>query len=229
MSNIFSAILFLFPLVVAGMMGWLAWRRKATRLFWGLLAAGWAINVAGNVAWGVHDMVTGSRLPPLSWIDLIYLARYVCIALAFWLYPAVWPRRRLLEAVGVLILTALALWVTVYRTELAASKRAWDEFIGVAIYPVFDAGIVYLSLSRWRENEEAVWKLTVLLLLAGASAYGVANMINFFVRMAAVDAVSGWADLFWFLSDALAVAAMGWFWRRGRNLDPCKGSQPLQG
>ncbi len=227
MGDVLSAILFLFPLIVSALMAWAAWRHRPGRVLWGWLAAGWLINLAGNVAWAAHDVITGSRLPPLSWVDLIYLLRYVCVALALWFFPTVWPRRRLWEVGGVLLLAALCLWVCVYRTELANTQRAWNEFLGVAIYPVLDASVIYLILTRWREVDGAagrgtVWQRTLLLLLVGAGLYGAANLINFFVRMALPDAASAWADRLWFLNDVLACLAAAWFlWdvRQGRLLE----------
>lgn len=207
MLDVLSAILFLFPLVVAGVMGWLAWRYKAARPFWAWLALGWMLNVAGNVIWAVHDMTTGTVLPPLSWVDVLYVARYVCLGVAFWLHPAAWEKRRLLEVGGLLLLVSLALWATLYRTEFVNVERPWDQVLGVAIYPVLDVGLIYILALKWREMPVEPWRQALILLLLGTLSYGVANGINFCVRMASIDGSSSWADLFWFGCDLFTVAA----------------------
>lgn len=209
------AVPFLFGLLVTGGLWWATWRYPGARPFWGWLAAGWTLNQLGNIAWIAHDLLTGSRLPPLSWIDLLYVARYVCVGLAFWRYPTVWERQKLWEVGGLILLAALALWVGVYRTELAEMKRPWSDFVGVAIYPVLDVALIYVVAARWREVAQEAWKRTLFLLLLATLAYGIANGINFCVRMTSVASESAWATLCWLLTDVLVAAAAGWFFKSG--------------
>jgi hypothetical protein len=57
-------------------------RSTESKAFWKLLAAGWVVNLLGNIAWGVYEMVTGERLPVLSFVDAVYTARYILALLA---------------------------------------------------------------------------------------------------------------------------------------------------
>jgi hypothetical protein len=214
LDQILFAVPFLISLLLTLGLWWMAWRSKSARWFWGWLATGLTFNVAGNVAWIVHDLVTGRALPSLSWVDLLYLARYVCIGLAFWRYPVVWPRQKLLETGGVALLAALGVWVCVYRTEFVFVKRAWDQVLGVAMYPVFDAGLIYMMSARWREMPVEPWRRTTFLLFLSTLFYGIANGVNFCVRMASANGNSDWTTLFWLLADVFMIAALVWFARR---------------
>ncbi|MBN1579767.1 MAG: hypothetical protein JXA89_03630 [Anaerolineae bacterium] len=231
LEEILFAVPFLVTLLLAGGLWWMAWRASEFRGFWGWLAAGLTANVAGNVVWIVHDMATGTVLPPLSWVDLLFVARYVCFGIAFLLYPAPWPRQKLLEVGGVIVLTALGVWVCIYRTEFVFVKRDWDQVLGVAMYPVFDLGLIYMLSARWREMSTEPWRRSLFLLFLSALSYGGANGIQFCVRMASVDDSSNWATLFWFLSDVLMIAAIVWFARRREDRpeikeDPDEISEP---
>ncbi|MBN1934618.1 MAG: hypothetical protein JW934_08125 [Anaerolineae bacterium] len=219
LAQVVFAFTYFATLFVAGVLWWTAGRsparrRPESRPFWAWLALGWTLNIAGNVIWAVHDMTTGTVLPPLSWVDALYVARYVCLGVAFWQYPAAWEKRRLLEVGGLLLLLALALWAALYRTEFVNVERSWDQVLGVAIYPVLDVGLIYVLALKWREMPVEPWRRVLLLLLLGALAYSIANGINFCVRMASLDGSSDWATLFWFGCDLFAAAAAIWFARR---------------
>ena len=217
MANVVMAVSFLIPILVGGVLWTVAWRRRAARLFWAWLALGWTLNIAGNIAWAVHDLLTGNRLPPLSWVDLLYVARYICLAVACWQYPASWEKRRLRQVGTLVLLIALALWVALYRTEFVTVERSWDQVLGVALYPVLDVGLIYILAFKWREMPVEPWRRTLFLLLLGSVAYGIANGINFCVRMASPEGSSAWADVFWLANDLFAFVAAIWFMRRTAN------------
>ena len=84
LSQVLMAISFLVNLAAIGSLWWAARRSTTARPFWRALAAGWTLALLGNVAWIVYDLTTGKRLPPLSWIDIFYVARYVLVGLALW-------------------------------------------------------------------------------------------------------------------------------------------------
>lgn len=214
LTEIASTVSFFFPLLVGGVMWVVAWRRREARPFWAWLALGWTLNLVGNVAWAAHDILTETRLPPLSWVDLFYVARYVCLGIAFWLYPAPWETRRLREVGGLVLLAALALWVALYRTEFVTVQRSWDQVLGVAIYPLLDVGLIYILAFKWREMPVEPWRRSLLLLLIAAISYGIANGINLCVRLAEPENSSAWADLFWFANELFALAAAAWFIRK---------------
>lgn len=214
LDEILLAVPFVVSLLLTVGLWWMTWRAQGARWFWGWLAAGVTVSLAGEAISIVHTMTTGTRLPPLSWVDLLLLARYVCFALALLLYPAAWPRRKLLEMGGVLLLAAVGVWVCVYRTEFVFVQRDWDQVLDAAMYPVLDIALIYVLSARWRERSGEPWRRTLFLLFLSALSRGVANGIQFCVRMAAVGDSSNWITLFWLLSDALMIAALVWFARR---------------
>ncbi len=198
---------FLVSLALTGGLWWLARRFASARRFWGWLALGWTLNIFGNVIWIVHDMLAATRLPPLSWVDTFYVARYACLGWAFWRYPTVWEKRRLRGLVGLVLLAALLLWLGIYGAGQVAAQRPWVQVLGVAIYVVLDVGLLYILGRKWREGAVEPWPGTLLLLLFGALSYGVANGINLSVRLSPADEGSVWAMLFWFSADVLTAAA----------------------
>ncbi len=210
------AISFLVNVLVVGILWWTAVRSSTHRTFWRLWAIGWSLNLLGNVAWIIYDMmIDQGSLPPLSWIDTLYLGRYLLLGLAWWLYPdgkksARWG----LELAGVMLLVGLVAWFSLYQPMLASTGRSWAYFLGVAIYPILDAGLVYAA---WRGFQASVsgMKPVIALLLLALVSYGGANVINFSARMASVEALSNWATLFWLLADLLTgIASVYFLWKR---------------
>jgi hypothetical protein len=161
----------------------------------------------GTLIWIVYELITQESLPPLSWVDAVFVGRYALVGLALWRYPAAWPGRRGLELGAVVLLVAVAAWFGVFQPALLATGRPWPYFLGVAIYPVFDAGLVYLAGRRFGTAGSPGWKRVTALLLGALAAYGAANWFNFSIRMASAGADSSWAALFWLLADVFAGAA----------------------
>ena len=91
-------------------------------------------------------------------------------------------------------------------------------FLGVAIYPILDAALVYTAWIRWRQDVATALKQAVLVLTLAMLVYGVANWINFGVRMVSLDAESAPATLAWALSDGLVVVAIVCFLRQRDEL-----------
>ena len=197
---------FLLKLLITGALWWAMTRSASTRRLWGLLAAGWTVNLLGDVAWGVHDQLFETALPPLSWLDVLYVARYLLIGLAFWTYPTRWPHRHLWQVAGTMALAALIAWVAFYQPVLAATDRSWAYFAGLALYPILDAGLVYVAWIRYRRQDQN--KKVLLVLFLSTISYSIANLINFGTRMASPGADSLLANLLWLGSDLLAGAAL---------------------
>ncbi len=198
-------------LVVIGVLWWAAARSKTARSFWQLVAAGWSLNLLGNLIWIGYEMARQQSLPPLSPVDSLYLGRYLLVGWAFWVYPAPWPGRRGLEITAAMLLMAVVAWFSLFRPVLASTAPAWPDFLGVAIYPVLDAGLVYAALRRFLELKGDWGRPAFGLLLLAMLCYGAANWINFTVRMTPAERLFDWASLFWLLTDLLTgLAAMVW-------------------
>jgi hypothetical protein len=204
---------YLLNLAVMAGLWWTAARVPQTRRFWGLLGAAWTLNVLGNGAWIGYDILVGSSLPTLSWIDAIYLGRYLLVGLALGAYPTLWSRRRGVEFIAILVAATLLAWFMLYRPTLAVTERSWTHFIGVAIYPIFDAGLLYAAWRRGRETASRAMRQALALFTLALLSYGIANWINFRVRMVSLEAYSLWADLCWLLSDVLTALALVRFYR----------------
>jgi hypothetical protein len=179
----------------------------ALRRFWRALAIAWALNIAGNVAWGIHDVMTSEPLGIFTWIDGLYLARYALIGWALWHYPRE-PRCWTDVATVMLIATAL-IWATLFRVMLPSiPRRPALYFMGGALYPILDAALIYAALLTWLRLDARAWVRRAVGLFALAMlVYGAANWINFTVRAIALEASSQVAAFFWLLADGLTGGA----------------------
>ncbi|MEW6401962.1 MAG: hypothetical protein AB1649_09190 [Chloroflexota bacterium] len=158
---------------------WLkAFRQAESRLFWGLLAMAWTFNLLGNIAWIVHDLVTGTALETLSAIDLLYILRYVLVGAALWLYPAPLPSRAWSWIVGAMLAASAVVWAVYFDPAMEISGGNWTGFLGLALYPVLDVGIVAIAWLRVRATRQSVWGKYVLLLFYSMASYGIANTVN---------------------------------------------------
>ncbi len=179
----------------------------ALRRFWRALAIAWTLNIAGNVAWGIHDMLSAAPLGIFTWVDGIYLARYALIAWALWHYPRK-PRSWTDDATVMLMATAL-IWATLFRVMLPSiPQRPALYFMGGALYPILDAALIYAALLTWLRLEARAWvRWAVGLFALAMLVYGAANWLNFTVRAIALDASSNIAAFFWLLADGLTGVA----------------------
>ncbi len=217
LADIVAAIGYPLNVVLIVALFWSAIRFKDARRFWGLLAAAWTVGFLGNVVWVIHDVVTGRVLPNFSPVDLFYLARYALVAMALWRAPRPLPRRRLLETLAVVALAMAAGWPTIFRPAWETTGRSWGHLIGGAIYPILDAGIIYLALIRWRTVEAPGYRAALAWLFWGLISYGVANWINFSSRVIAFESFVLGATIFWLLSDILTGAALVSYARQRRE------------
>lgn len=197
---------------VTGVLWWAVWSRRAQRPFWMALALGWTLNLIGNVIWAAVDILSGESVPTLTWIDAFYLARYALVGAALWCWPDLLPGRRALQTAAVVGLVGMLGWFLVFRPTWSAAGGPWTHILGVAMYPVLDAGLVFLAWARWLRCREAVpreaassCEATPFLLWA-LVAYGIANWINLFARTASLAAQPLAAAIGWLAADLL----VGW-------------------
>lgn len=200
----------LLVLAVIGLL-WQAGRRSTgAHAFWWLLSAGWGVGLLGNIAWGVYEVATGRDLPYLSAVELMYLARYVLVFLAFWRYPRRVLPWRWAGAVAVALTATALIWFALFRPASGAeiTPARLLDFLLAASYPVLDAVVLYAVLWAWGCAPGAERNALALLALAMV-AYGVANWTNFrsVLSLAPSSALPG---LFWALSDILAGVAAGY-------------------
>ncbi|HOT90275.1 MAG TPA: hypothetical protein PLJ78_00870 [Anaerolineae bacterium] len=199
---------FLVALLVTGVLWWAA--RQSTddaRVFWRLLAWAWTLGIAGNIAWGVHDYVTGESLAIFSLIDGFYIARYILVFWAFWRYPRR-TRQAGWAAYGVLLAAATALiWAALFRPVMADISQPVLFFLGGALYPIMDIALLYAAWAALTYTANPRMRVALRGLALALIAYTLANWINFRVRSEVFEASSLMAGLFWLLSDAGTGAA----------------------
>ncbi len=199
---------FLVSLLVAGVLWWAAYHSAAdARTFWRLLAWAWTLGIAGNVAWGIHDYVTGKTLAVFSLIDAFYIARYGLLFGAFWRHP-----RRAQQAgwaaYGALLAAATAvIWVALFRPVMAAIAQPVLFFFGGALYPIMDIALLYVTWVALTYTADPRMRVTLHGLMLALVAYTLANWINFRVRSEVFEASSLLAGWFWSLSDVGTGAA----------------------
>ncbi len=198
-------------LTVIGLLGLAGRRSTDTRAFWWLLMAGWGVGLLGNLAWGVYEIVTGRDLPYFSGVDLLYLARYVLVFLAFWRYPLGARPWRWAGAVALALAAAAVVWFALFRPALGPERITSAhllDFATAASYPILDTVVLYAAVWAWAHAAGSE-RNAVLLLVLAMVAYGVANWINF-RSVLSLAPPSALPDLFWPLSDILAGAGAGY-------------------
>lgn len=203
-----SVVSFLIGLLITGVLWWAAHRSTDdARSFWRWLAWAWTLGIAGNVAWGIHDYVTGETLAVFSLIDGFYLARYVLIFWTFWRYPRR-TKHIAWDAYGALLATATALiWVALFRPVMAVMPQPLLFFFGGALYPILDIALLYVAWTALTYTADRRMRVTMHWLVGALVVYSLANWVNFRVRSEVFEASSLAAGLFWMLSDAGTGAA----------------------
>lgn len=187
-----------------------ALRRREPRNFWIFLALAWTMNLLGNIAWIVHDIVTGAALSTFSVVDSFYIIRYVLVGLALWLYPISLTRKTWKWAGSAALITAALVWVFYFRSAMAMNGGDWLSFLGLALYPILDAVLFVIAWQRLRVSRETFWHRTALLLFCAVTSYGIANTLN--LTEYVFPPLSGGVlpNVFWILTDAfLLIMALG--------------------
>ncbi len=209
-SQTFQAIGYLLLLVVLTVLWVKTARQTELRRFWILLALAWTMNLFGNIAWIVHDLVTGTELDNFSLVDLFYVAHYGLIAAALWLVPKSLSRRAELWIAGVMLGTAAIVWAVYFIPAMALRGGPWTNFLGVAMYPVLDAGLLTLAWLRLRAARGSTWDRVALLLFCSVASYGIANTLNMTGYVFSPIAGGLLPNVFWILTDVfILILALG--------------------
>jgi hypothetical protein len=209
LSSTIYAISFLFSLFLIGFLWWLAVRYPSARRFWGWLAVGWSVNTLGSLLWGVVEMFTEWEYP--AWIDSLYVARYLFVLLAVWLYPIKLPWRKLFGIIAAMLVAAVILWLGFVVPLGKISDQPQSYILAGTIFPLLDAGMLYACWSRWRDTASSPLQPVFGLFALSTLAYGIANWVNYRLRAVTPEADSLIALLCWFLTDLLAAAAGFYF------------------
>jgi hypothetical protein len=180
---------------------------SAAQKFWQALAIAWALNIAGNIAWGVHDVLTSEHLGIFTWVDGIYLARYGMVGWALWHYPH--KSRRWMDYATVTLVATALIWAILFRVMLPSiPQQPGLYFMGGALYPILDTTLIYAAFITWLHVEAGPWvKRAVGLFALAMLLYGAANWINFTVRAIALSASSDLAAFLWLLADGVTGLA----------------------
>lgn len=200
-SQILQALGYLLLLVVLTFFWIKAARQPNLRGFWILLALAWMMNLFGNIAWIIHDLVTGTPLDTFSAVDLFYVAHYGFIAMALWRYPTPLPRRAWLWIGAAMLAVNALVWAVYFDPLMALKNGPWTDFLGVAMYPVLDAGLIALAWLRYRAARRSAWDRLALLLFFAMTSYGIANTINMTSHVFSINPSAIPQNLFWILTD----------------------------
>lgn len=202
---------FLLNLLVIGGLWWAIRYETLDRPFWRSLAIGWTLSLVANVLWIAYDVITGSSLPPLSAVDGLYLARYVIVWLAFWWYPEPLRQRQGWGMIGVMAVGAVVAWMGHYRLVWRSTNVALPDFLGVTVYPILDVGLTYSGAIRAQATEERPSCGLKWMVVGSLVMYGIANWLNFNLRMGLLDPMSPWPTVFWMVCDlGVGMAVVGY-------------------
>jgi hypothetical protein len=206
-----TLLAFLIGLLVTGLLWWAAYTSTHPRCFWTWLAAGWTVALLGSIAWGAYELLTGESLPYISLVDVLYLARYILILVAFWRCLCVpvgeqWIRLLMAFVVG----TAVVIGGFFLLVPISRQTGHW---LAGAVYPILDVGLLFVALEARRCEPEGRLRSTLGLVALALLAYGVANWLNFFGQAIPFEPAVSLSTLFWPLSDILVgVAVLRLFW-----------------
>lgn len=201
--QIFQAIEYFALLVVLTVLWINAFRQPAWRSFWAALALAWMMNLFGNVAWIVHDLVTGTPLDSLSAVDLFYALRYVLIGIVLWAYPRPLRRNDGIWTGAIAALVNALIWVFYYHPAVKLTGGNWLGLLGLALYPLLDATVIVLAWLRFRAVRGTLWDKAAWLLFLAAISYGIANTFNLTEYIFSFS-LGGWIqNIFWLLTDVL--------------------------
>ena len=202
---------FLIGLLVTGLLWWAAYTSIHPRCLWGWLAAAWTVALVGSIAWGVYELVTGESLPYLSAIDVLYLARYALILVAFWRCLCVpageqWIRLLMALVVG----TAVVIGGFFLSVPISRQTGYW---LAGAVYPILDVGLLFVAIEARRCEPEGRLRAWLGLLALALLAYGAANWLNFYGQAIPFQPAADLSALFWPLSDILVgFGVLRLFW-----------------
>ncbi len=209
-SPVLQSIGYLLLLVVLALLWRKTFHPSEARQFWILLAGAWTLNLLGNTAWIVHDFVTGTRLNMFSFVDLFYVLRYVLVGCALWLYPVPLSRQAWLWIGGAMLAASTVIWAVYFTPAMPLTGGNWTNFLGLAVYPTLDAGIIALAWLQVRAARQSVWSRYAILLFCVAVSYGIANTVNLIEYIYPPASAGIVPNVFWILTDIfLLVMTLG--------------------
>lgn len=204
LSNALYGVSFFLNLFVLMGLWWTTVNSPETRRLWKPLALAWTFGLIADLAWGILFL----RGPDIwfDWIDYLYVARYLLVFLAFWLYPQPWQWRQWLALLAAILWGWIFLWLLIILpADHPDPAYAWAGMV----FPVLDVGILYAVVFRWKTSQETLNPVFFWLSLAMLS-YGTANWFNYSVRVINPDADSLTALICWLLSTVCTGIAL---WR----------------
>jgi hypothetical protein len=204
-SQILQALIYILLLVVLILLWRKAFRPSGIRRFWLLLAWAWTMILLGNIAWIVHDLITGTELDTLSVVDLFYVSRYILIAWALWLYPAPLSRRSWFWIGGMILAALVIIWAVYFNPAMTLEGKGWIDFLGMALYPALDLGIITLAWLRFRTPQPSGWSRYSFLLFCAMLSYGIANTINLTAYVFSVVPGGILQNVFWLLTHVFVL------------------------
>jgi len=204
-SQILPSIGYILLLVILALLWRKAYLQSESRQFWLLLALAWTMNLFGNIAWIVHDLVTGTPLDTLSVVDLFFVLHYVFVGCALWLFPTPLPRRTWFWIGGIMLAVIVVDRVVYFIPATTLRREDWIDFLSLVMYTLLDAGIIVLAWLRVRATRGSVWGRYALLLFFVMASYGIANTINLTEYIFSLTSGGVLQNVFWILSDVLLL------------------------
>jgi hypothetical protein len=98
-------------------------------------------------------------------------------------------------------------WAVYFNPAMALRGGDWTGFLGLAMYPVLDAGIVVLAWLRARLTRQSAWSKLTLLLFFAMTSYALANTINLTEYVFSLKSI-GLQNIFWVLTDILLLISV---------------------
>jgi hypothetical protein len=204
--QVFQALGYLLLLVILTILWIRVARRSLPRSFWLLLALAWTMNLLGNIAWIIHDLLTGLPLASLSLVDFFYVSRYALLGAALWLFPLALPRRNWVWVGASMLVVHLLSWGIYFQPIMVLQKGVWTDFWGYAMYPTLDAGLIVISWLRYRAERRSAWARVAFLFACAMTCYGFANTFNLTEYAFSLSPVGIFPNLFWILTDVFVLA-----------------------
>ena len=183
-------------------------RQSELRGFWLCLALVWTMNLSATIAWGIHDLSTGTELNELSLVDVFFGLRYLLFWVALWLYPAKMPSRTIAWVSLVMLLIGILVWQVYYHPIMDTYPGAAINFLGYLMYPVFDAGLLTVAVFRYLRSRYSEMGRILFLLLLAVISYGLGNAINMYESSFTPIAGGVLQSLLWPLTDVLMLIAL---------------------
>jgi hypothetical protein len=108
-----------------------------------------------------------------------------------------------------MLVAGVVVWLVYYSPAMTLPGSGWANFLGLALYPVLDAGIIALAWLRVRAAHGSAWSRSAFLLFCAMVSYGIANTINLTEYVFSLPG-GVWQSVFWILTDIFAlIVALG--------------------